>query len=197
MSVSVQSDALAGVLAELEAVAADARRVFGDLTAAQLNWKPGAAEWSAGQCFEHLIKTNEKFLPVLARVARGEHKGSAWERFSPLSGFFGRLMIRSLGPDSGRKFKAPARIAPAASDVDARVVARFVEHQARLIEAVRAASAVDVERVVVTSPVARFVTYNLLDACRIVATHERRHFAQAERVLRRRDFPRAGAGARL
>lgn len=195
MSVSVQSAELAGVAAELEAVAADARRVFGNLTAAQLNWKPTEAEWSVGQCFEHLIRTNEKFLPLLGRVARGERKGSAWERVSPLSGFFGRLMIRSLRPDSGRKFKAPAGIAPAASDVDAAVIAHFGEHQTRLIEAIRAAGVADVGRVVVTSPVARFVTYNLLDACRIVATHERRHLAQAERVLRRPGFPAAAAGA--
>ena len=191
MSVSVQGAELAGVVEELEAVAADARRVFGDLTAAQLNWKPTGAEWSVGQCFEHLIKTNEKFLAVLGRVARGERKSSAWERVSPFSGFFGRLMIRSLSPDSGRKFKAPAKIAPAASDIDAQIIDRFGDHQSQLIEAMRAVSRVDLNGVVVTSPVARFVTYSLLDACRIVATHERRHFAQAERVLRRPSFPAA------
>ena len=191
MSASVQSAGLAGVVEELEALAADARRVFGTLTAAQLNWKPTDAEWSVGQCFEHLIKTNEKFLAVLGRVARGERKSSTWERVSPLSGFFGRLMIRSLRPDSGRKFKAPAKIAPAASDIDAQVIERFGEHQKQLAEAVRAVRHVDPNGIVVTSPVARFVTYSLLDACRIVATHERRHFAQAERVLRRPGFPAA------
>ena len=191
MSASLQSAGLAGVVDELEAIAADARRVFGGLSGAQLNWKPTGAEWSVGQCFEHLIKTNEKFLHVLGQVAQGERKSSAWERVSPLSGFFGRLMIRSLSPDSGRKFKAPAKIAPAASDIDAQIIASFGAHQSQLVGAMRAVSHVDLSGVVVTSPVARFVTYSLLDACRLVATHERRHFAQAERVLRRPGFPAA------
>jgi hypothetical protein len=194
MSANVRNAELAGVLAELGAVAADARRVFGNLTAAQLNWKPSEAEWSVGQCFEHLIKTNERFLPALARVAKGERKSSTWERVSPLSGFFGRLMIKSLRPDSGRRFKAPAKLVPSASDVDEKIIARFVAHQGRLAEAVHAAGHVDLKRIVVTSPVARFVTYSLLDACRIVAVHERRHIAQAERVMSREGFPATAAG---
>ena len=192
---SVQNAELEGVVEELGAIAADARRVFGGLTAAQLNWKPAEAEWSVGQCFEHLIKINERFLQVLDRVARGERKSSAWERISPLSGLFGRMMIRSLRPGSGWKAKAPARFAPASSGVDEKIIARFVEHQSQLAEAMRAASRVDLKRIVVTSPVARFVTYSLLDACRIVATHERRHFAQAERVLSRPGFPAAAAAS--
>jgi hypothetical protein len=102
-------------------------------------------------------------------------------------------MVRSLRPDSARKFKAPAKLAPSASSVDEKIVERFVEHQSRLTEAARAAGRADLGRVVVTSPVARLVTYSLLDACRIVAVHERRHLAQAERVMNRSDFPAAAA----
>jgi hypothetical protein len=193
MSANAQNAGLAGLLEEFAAVATDARRAFGELTGAQLNWKPSQKEWSVGQCFEHLIKTNEQFLPVLDGVALGGRENSAWERLSPLSGLFGRVMVRSLRPDSARKFKAPAKLAPSASSVDEKIVERFVEHQSRLTEAARAAGRADLGRVVVTSPVARLVTYSLLDACRIVAVHERRHLAQAERVMNRSDFPAAAA----
>ena len=195
MSVNAQNAELAGLLEEFAAVAADARRAFGGLTGAQLNWKPSQKEWSVGQCLEHLIKTNEQFLPVLDAVARGGHRSSAWERVSPLSGFFGRVMVTSLRPDSGRKFKAPALFAPSASSVDEKIVERFVEHQRRLAETARAAGRTDLDRIVVTSPVARLVTYSLLDACRIVAVHERRHLAQAELVMNRPGFPAAAARA--
>jgi hypothetical protein len=42
---------------------------------------------------------------------------------------------------------------------------------------------------IVASPIAGFVTYNMLDACRIVVAHERRHFEQARRVTEAEGFP--------
>ena len=64
MSTNPANGELGGLLEELKAVADDAQRDFGSLSAAQLNWKPSAEQWSVGQCFEHLIKTNRAFFPT-------------------------------------------------------------------------------------------------------------------------------------
>jgi hypothetical protein len=180
---------LGGVLEELRAVTDDTRRVFGGLSAAQLNWKPSPEQWSVGQCFEHLIKTNRSFYPALEEVARGGRRENLWERISPLSGLFGWIVMRSLG--SARKFPAPRALQPSASDVDAAVIGRFVEQQGELSGRMRAAEGSDLKRTVVTSPIAGFVTYSMFDACRIVVAHNRRHFAQARRVTEAVGFPRA------
>jgi len=45
------------------------------------------------------------------------------------------------------------------------------------------------------NPAALLAGKQLLDAYRIVATHERGHFAQAQRVLAMRGFPAAAGGA--
>ena len=183
-----QSNGGAGTfVAELEAIGRDASAVFGPLSAAQLNWKPSAEQWSVGQCFEHLIKTNEGFFRTLGAVARGERRGRLWERVSPLSGFFGKMLLRGL--TSPMKFNAPKGIRPSASGVDPRVVARFVEQQGELGREMRAAGGVDLRRTVITSPISGFVTYSLGDACRIVVAHERRHFEQARRVTQAPGFP--------
>ena len=126
---------------------------------------------------------------MLERAARGERRPSAWERWSPLSGFFGRMVERSLNQEGGRKFKAPAKLVPAASEVEPDIVERFAAHQRGLAEQVRRAAHVDFGKTVVTSPVSGFVTYSLLDALRIVVAHERRHFRQARRVTRTQGFP--------
>ena len=181
---------LGGIVEELRAVAADARKEFGRLSAAQLNWKPSAGEWSVGQCFDHLIKTNEGFRPTLEETARGGRKGTLWQRVSPLSGFFGRLVLRSI--NSPRKFKAPRGLRPSASDVEAGVVEKFVGQQGELARLMRAAAAgADLRRTVVASPIAGFATYSMFDACRIVAAHNRRHFEQARRVAEAPGFPAA------
>ena len=181
---------LNGQLEELKAIAEDARETFGGLSAAQLNWRPGAEQWSVGQCFEHLIKTNRSFFPTLERLARGERKSGTWERLSPFSGFFGKIVLKSLRPESSRKFKAPRGLRPSASDVDAAVIEQFAAHQAELAELMKATENLDLKKTVVTSPISGFVTYSLLDAFRIVVTHERRHFEQARRVTESEAFPR-------
>src|SRR2546423_15307237 len=85
MSTNTANGELGGVLEELKAVADDAQKVFGGMTPAQLNWKPSAEQWSVGQCFEHLIRTNRGLLPALEQSARGEHTPTLLQCVSPLS----------------------------------------------------------------------------------------------------------------
>jgi hypothetical protein len=189
MSTEVAGTGVVGLVEELDAIAAEARARFGGLSAAQLNWKPSPEGWSVGQCLEHLIKTNESFFPTLEAMAKGERRSRLWERLSPLSGLFGRVILRGLS--SERKFKAPRAIRPETSGVRADIVARFVEHQGELARRLSAARGADAQRTVVTSPISALVTYSFADACRIVVEHERRHFEQARRVTREPGFPRA------
>jgi DinB superfamily len=187
MGTNRENGELGDLIEELEAVAADARREFGGLNAAQLNWKPSPEQWSVGQCLEHLIKTNRFFFPALEQVARGEYEGSLWTRVSPLSGFFGRLVLRAMA--AGRKARATRNIQPSASVIDAEVVEQFVRHQEEMTGLMRATHAEGLKRAFVTSPIAGFVTYSLFDACRIAAAHERRHFAQARGITEAEGFP--------
>lgn len=184
---------LAELLAQLRAIADDARREFGHLSAEQVNWQPGAGAWGVGQCFEHLIKTNESYFPTLERVSGGGWKGSLWERFSPLSGFWGEFLVKSVAPETKRKQKTSEKFQPSGSGVDPKIIEKFAESQERLAGMIEATGGLDLKRVSITSPFVRFVTYSLWDAyCGMVA-HGRRHFAQARRVLEAEGFPRRGA----
>ncbi len=44
--------------------------------------------------------------------------------------------------------------------------------------------------VILTSPFIWAVVYRAIDACRIIVAHERRHLAQAQRVMDSPGFPR-------
>ena len=178
-----------GIIEQLGSIAEDARALFGALNETQLNWKPSANQWSVGQCFDHLIVTNRSFFPLLEKVGRGERRNSAWERWSPLSGFFGKIIARTL--EGERKFKAPKNIEPSSSDTPGDIIFKFAEHQREMSALLSATVGRDLNKVIITSPISRFVTYRLPDACRIVVAHERRHFAQARRVMETEGFPRA------
>jgi len=163
--------------------------VFGRLSGEQVNWKPGEAEWSIGQCFDHLIISNRPFVPIFEDVLAGRLRRRLWERVPLLPRLFGTLLINTLRPDSGRKVKARPAFYPSSSRIDPAIIATFVDQQARLLALMRASRELDLDGITITSPVLRFVTYSLMDACRIIVVHEQNHVVQATRVMESPGFP--------
>src|SRR5262249_33310217 len=178
------------IITELEEIAANARKAFGHLSPKQINWKPSAESWSVGQCFEHLIKIDSAYFLEVESIIKGEKKQKFWESYSPFSGFFGKLLFKSLSPEAKRKLNAPKAARPAASNISPAIIADFVKHQAELIDKVRHTENLDTKKIIITSPFIKAITYSLFDAYRIIVTHEKRHFQQAERVVQAAGFPR-------
>ncbi len=168
----------------LEEVTTAVRAAFGSLSTEELNRRPDDGGWSVAQCLDHLITINTLYFPLLDSMRVGPPTPSAWERLSPLSGMFGRLLVKTLSPNSRKRVKTTRKALPSSSTIDAGIIDRFVEHQSALIERVRGiAPAVDHETTIVTSPLAGFITYSLADCLTLLAVHEQRHLAQAKRVL--------------
>lgn len=180
---------------EARTIATEAQREFGQLTAQQLNWKPTASEWSVAQCLDHLIVSNSGYFPIAANVARGAYRTSLKERLPLLPRLFGALVLRAVQPESQRKFKASPNFQPSRSDIGSDIVGRFVSQQHELIDHINLTKDVDLRKTIITSPVASFVTYSLLDGYKIVVAHEKRHLAQARRVTQREGFPKDESAA--
>ncbi len=177
------------IISELQMISENAQKAFGSLSGEQINWRPSAEGWSVGQCFEHLIKSNELFFDKLGEIADGKHKHSLLESISPLSGFFGNLLINSLKKDS-RKFKAPTKKIVPPSEIDANIIEIFAAHQTELIGKIKRTGTADWSKTKVTSPFMKLMTYNLSDGYQVFVEHEKRHFRQAERVLQETNFPK-------
>lgn len=176
------------LISELEEISSDAKATFGNLSDEQINWRPSAEGWSVGQCFEHLIKTNEMFFGELDKIASGERQNSLLETFSPLSGFFGKMLVSSLKKDE-RKFKTSTAAAPP-SEIDPNIIEIFAAHQAELIGKIKKIETVDWHKTKVTSPFLKIATYKLSDGFQIIVEHEKRHFRQAKRVTKTEGFPK-------
>ena len=177
------------LVSELESISAEAQKTFGNLSAEQINWKPSATGWSVGQCFEHLVKSNELFYDELERIASGTRKNSFLENYSPLSSFFGNLLVGSLKKDA-RKFKAPTQKIVPPSEIDANMIEIFAAHQSELIGKIKRTQNANWKKIKITSPFMKLITYKLTDGFQVVVEHERRHVRQAERVTRTEGFPK-------
>jgi hypothetical protein len=183
------NDELNTLISDLEKISLDAKSNFGGLSFEQINWKPSAKSWSVGQCFDHLIEANSRMLAKAEPVIQGKHKPTFFERLPLVPRLFGKLVLGAVDPKTVRKTKNPGIFDPAKSDLDADVIEKFVAEQEKIIATMQASEGVDLERTIMTSPVAVVVTYSVFDAFRIITAHEKRHFQQAKRVMETKGFP--------
>jgi DinB superfamily len=181
---------LTDIRAELDAIGREAEMTFGGLSGHQLNWRPDPSRWSVAQCFAHLLAANALMFRAAEDALDDRRPRTIWQRLPVVPALLGRMMVRSQGPGAARKFTAPTRAQPAASDIDADIIARFVEQKRDAVAKAQALDEAKAARTIMASPFVKVVTYSVLDGWRLVVAHDRRHFEQARRVTQMPEFPR-------
>ena len=192
---SNQGEQLSALVSAANAIADQTRADFGHLTEEGLNWKSSVEQWSVAQCFDHLVTANAAFFPSFEKVLSGQKRNTFWERLPWLSAFWGKMLIKAVSPESKRKLKAPKIFQASSSNVDGTIIRRFIDQQNQVIGYMKATEGLELEKIKISSPVTRVITYSLMDAYRVVIAHEKRHLLQAVRVSETDGFPK-GTGSR-
>ena len=175
----------------LDEIARESQAAFGGLNSRQLNWRPDETRWGVAQCFEHLLTSNRLMLQSAHAALDESRPRTIWQRLPVLPGMFGRLMIRSLTPTATRKLSAPSAARPAFSGLPDDIVRRFADQQREAAGWMATLGDARAERTIMASPFIRVITYSVLDACRLMVAHDRRHMEQARRVTTTPGFPAA------
>lgn len=165
------------------------KAAFSDLSLAQLSWKPAEEKWSIGQCLDHLIVSDCLYFPSLKKISESKFDMSFWENRNPFSGFFGKMLISQVQEIPGKKLNAPKIFSPYQTKIDAVILERFHKHLDSLLGYIAACSRVDIDKMHITSPVSKLVTFSLRNLITILIQHEHRHINQAIRVMQAKDFP--------
>lgn len=179
---------LGEAIREIERVTAEVRRDFDMLSPEQLNWKPAPDRWSIGECLEHLITANSLYFGIVEAILAGQHGKPLLGRIPGYAGMCGRMLVNAVSPQTARKVKTMAVFEPAHSTVDGNEVARFAEHQSKLVESIRKSERLNLEKTIIASPATSMIVYSLLDAWRLIAAHEVRHLEQARNVAKMDGF---------
>jgi len=172
---------------ELSANDQTAQTVAAGLTDEQLNWQPAPSSWSVGQCLEHLCITNEAYLTSISAALK-DKPDSPVEQINP--GRFGDWFIRRFvepSPNS-KRVPAPPKIRPAAR-VDLAVLDRFLSGNKSCRQLIVRTRDKDVNRIRFWNPLVPGVRFTVGTGLEIIASHERRHLLQAERVRDSANFP--------
>jgi hypothetical protein len=175
------------LLLENDLLTVDVMAVAKDLTATQLTWTPPAGGWSIGQVLEHLVVVADSYFKVLRPLVYRPGTPIAplgrnlWDPT-----WMGRLLVSSLR--SKRRMPAP-KIWRVDGAPRPGVVQAFLDHQQIMVQLMRAAAALDWNRVRFSSPASRLLRLNLGDGFTALVVHSQRHALQMERIRQQPQFP--------
>jgi DinB superfamily len=160
-----------------------------DLDDERLNWRPDEQSWSVAQCLDHLNVANRAYLgPTREALARARRKGAV--RRGPIRpGVFGRWFVATLEPPPKRRLPAPKKIVPAARRGKAEVMAEWGRVQAEVKDLLREAAELDLNGTRFVNPFVSLIRFSVGTGFQVIASHERRHLWQAERVKANPRFP--------
>ncbi|PRX52565.1 DinB family protein [Salegentibacter salegens] len=159
------------------------KKTFGQLSEREIHWKPDADSWSIAQNLEHLILINESYFPLIDRVRTKNHKKPFIARFGFLVNFFGKVILKSVQPETTKKTKTFSIWKPSEDNTSKDILARFIEHQEKLKQKILGAEDLLKQNVVISSPANPKIVYKLDAAFKIILAHEERHFQQAKKLL--------------
>ena len=162
---------------------------FSQLTTTQLNWKPGEESWSIGQCLDHLIISDCLYFPVFKKIIAGSHAMNFWENWNPFSGLFGKALATQVQEKPRKKMITPELFLPSQSDINLEILERFHKHLDSLLEYIAGCSNLNIDKIHITSPASKLITYSLRNAFKLLIQHEHRHINQAIKVKTTKEFP--------
>ncbi len=165
------------------------RKELGHLSYDQLNWKPAAEQWSIGQCLDHLIVSDMLYFPDLRLIAEKKYTMNYWERFSPFSGLFGRMLITQIQEKPKKKYRTPQHFKPESGNIDGVLLERYHKHLDTFLEYMALFRKIDIDKIRISSPASPLVTYSLRHALQLIIQHQYRHLNQALRVKEHKQFP--------
>lgn len=175
---------------EFQQAAVDAAALAAPLTDLQFAWKPAADVWSIGECLSHLNVTARLCLPKLDKGISDGIRAGLYSEGPFRYGWRDRLILHASEPPSRWHLSSPAAFLPTPGESRDEVLIAFRDFQSQFMDRLHRADGLDLARVRVTSPVARWRRFSLGAAFAVLAAHERRHLWQARRVAALPHFPR-------
>ncbi|MGB1205488.1 MAG: DinB family protein [Chitinophagales bacterium] len=157
---------------------------FGHLSSEALNWKPQADKWSVGQCIDHIIVTNLTYIPIIEQSANKTYRHTFWQKMPFLPTFMGNMLLKTIAPSpTTKKVKTFQIFEPATSQIADDILKQYQAHKAELSKVFAQTDKLNYEKIIISSPVNKYIIYSLKIAMDIVVAHEKRHFEQAKNVL--------------
>lgn len=168
---------------QFEQISQEAKDLVQGLSEEEFNWRPAANAWSIEECFGHLTMVgNVETAHIERAIDRARERGltgSGPFEYGPLE----KLILRETEPPARHAMSAPKSFVPLHNQPITGVMPTFFHVQRMFLMQIERADGLDLRRVKVVTPISRFLRLSLGATFAQAAAHERRHIAQAKRVL--------------
>jgi hypothetical protein len=162
-----------------EQIKAGVQNQFGEISLDQSNNKSAPEKWSAAECIEHLNITASGYLNNVPKNLRDNSTTFiSSEKYKPR--FLLKKFALLTGPDSKTKMPSPKFLQTKDSSLDKNVVTRFIQIQNEFISILNQINFVQLKKIKIKWPAAKFVNLQLGEVAVMVIAHELRHLKQAE-----------------
>jgi hypothetical protein len=158
------------------------KKEFSELSFDSLNFRNEKYAWSPAECFDHLITTNNQYLPIIeAALEKGKNGSHGDSEFKTT--FAGRFLLHSVNPDNMKKNKTPRLFRPEIRLYTREVIKSFLEQHSLITGLIHESKNKNIASIKVHSPVTRLLRFNLGECYQIIIYHNWRHIRQAGRIL--------------
>jgi hypothetical protein len=154
---------------------------FGSLSFDRLNFRTEKYAWSPAECFDHLIVTNNQYIPLIETALETDDSRNGNGEFKTT--YTGRFLLYSVNPENMKKMKAPRLYRPEIKLYTKEVIKFFLDQNSEIIKLMCRSRDKDLGSIKLRSPVTRLLRFNLGEAFQIIVQHNWRHIAQAKRIL--------------
>ncbi len=153
---------------------------FYSLEKEPLNYKPSKDEWSILECFEHLNRYGDFYIPEINQRIN-QSSSAAVEAFN--SGWLGNYFAKAMLPRPKlNKMNTFKSMNPNGSQLNKETIEKFIGQQKQMLRLLDAARRVNMNKVKTGITISKWIKLRLGDTFRVVIYHNQRHMAQAERV---------------
>jgi hypothetical protein len=152
--------------------------------------RPTSESWSANECLQHLNSYGRFYLPAIENALRKSQIDENASQFSPgwLGNYFTKLMMPDIDGKVSKKMKSPKDHSPKTIIESHLVISEFIDHQEKLLQLLRKAKGIDLNKIRVGISIAPFIKLKLGDVLMFLIAHTVRHTHQAGRALVRVKF---------
>jgi hypothetical protein len=147
--------------------------------------KPSTEGWSANECLQHLNSYGRFYLPAIENALSKSQVVESTPKFSTgwLGNYFTKLMMPDVDGKVSKKMKSPKDHSPKTIIESHLVISEFIDQQEKLLQLLRKAKGVDLNKNRVGISIAPFIKLKLGDVLMFLIAHIVRHTQQAERAL--------------
>jgi hypothetical protein len=175
------NDQLRALIEEAERQSTEVSAILAGIDQDRFARRPAENRWSAGEQIAHVPITDRPYLAVIAAALAAGEPARPDQRFR--GGKVGNWFAGMMEPPPKRRMKTPVKLEPPpALDRDA-VIRDFAACRAEMVETLRSADGVDLDRCTIRSPFLWLLKMPVFSACQVLLAHGRRHIWLARETL--------------